>query len=359
MIRLEAKGWWFTSGCPRGLAALLALLGLTAVPGLSHANDFNWGPALGTITTGSGSYTLSGLNFTSPVEDQGEYGLCWDFAAVSALECRYKLTRNDPSYSIDLSEAQYPAATNWWGGGWPTSVMNYALTTPIVQAGEMPFDAYGSDPLPGTWPLQVGWQNRGVLAGNYISGSTSVSTVKSMLKNYGPLTLTVDAETDFYWPGSGMPTSGWSIDHVVTLVGWHDATSADIVGIQAAGGYWIIKNSWGGWGYSGFGFVPYGFGSEVNAYTGPAYYTGAMATAAWQGSGGVWASGSSNWTLSGGSAYTWVNQETAAVFNSQREQQSHHQRTGHRPRPDLQPGGHGLRLLRRLAHGHGRRHRRQ
>ena len=53
-----------------------------------------------------------------------------------------------------------------------------------------------------------------------------------------------------------------------------------------------------------------------SAIISPTYYNGSLATATWQGAGSVWAAGSNNWTMSGGSAYTWVNQETAATFNA-------------------------------------------
>ena len=61
--------------------------------------------------------------------------------------------------------------------------------------------------------------------------------------------------------------------------------------------------------------MPYNLLNTGDFVTGPAYYTGAMATATWQGSSGTWSAGTANWTSSG-SAYSWVNQETAAVFNN-------------------------------------------
>jgi fibronectin-binding autotransporter adhesin len=295
-------------------SAALLMLAATAQPAAAY--DFNWGPSF-SITTNSGSYSIPGSGFTSPVEDQGEYGVCWDFAAIGALESRYKLTRNDASYSAVLSESQYLAADNWWGGGDPNWTMDYSLTNPIVQLSELPFNSYGPNPTPGTWPLQPGWQNRGVLGRGVVGGSTAVATVKAALLTDGPVVMSVCAETDFYWPGGSVPTSQGGIDHDIDVVGWHDATSADAPQIQSDGGYWIIKNQWStGWGsYGGYSFIPYGFGGSITAYTGPAYFTGALATATWQGSGSVWASGSNNWT-SGGSAYPWVNQETAAIFNA-------------------------------------------
>ncbi len=132
----------------------------------------------------------------------------------------------------------------------------------------------------------------------------------------------MDADTFFYYPNGANSVdatgqAGVGINHEVTVVGWHDATSADDAAIQAAGGYWIVKNQWGtGWGnYGGYGFIPYNLASSADFYTGAAYYTSALATASWQGTSATWSAGTNNWT-SGGSSYTWVNQETAAVFNA-------------------------------------------
>ena len=275
----------------------LVLLVLTAACGSAWADDFNWGPNLGTINTGSGSYTLNGLGYTSPIEDQGQWGTCWDFSAVAALESKYKLTRNDTADNIDLSEEQTPMLVGgtygaFANGGWDSNVMNQAcFGGGIVQAGELPYNAYGSYlPPTGTWPLQPGWQNRAVVSTSWATLGGSVASMKTALKTYGPGVIGVNAGTFFYFPGSSdaTGTAGVGIDHAISVVGYHDATSADDAAIVAAGGYWIIKNSWGDWGsYGGYGFVPYNLVSSADFYTGPAYYTSAMATAAWQGTGGV------------------------------------------------------------------------
>ena len=305
----------------------IALAATTA--GSASADDFNWGPNLGTINTGSGSYTLNnGLGFTSPMEDQGQWGTCWDFAAIAALESKYKLTRNDTAYSIDLSEEQDPMLLggtydNFANGGWPSSVMNQVVYGGgIVQASELPYNAYGSYlPPTGDWPLKPGWQNRAVVSTSWSDISASPATLKTDLKTYGPGVICIDAGTFFYYPNGSSSqdatgTAGVGIDHCVSVVGYHDATTADDAAIKAAGGYWIIKNSWGNWwNYGGYCFVPYNLITDISFYTGPAYYTGALATATWQGSSGTWAAGGTNWTSSG-SAYSWANQETAAVFNA-------------------------------------------
>ena len=142
------------------------------------------------------------------------------------------------------------------------------------------------------------------------------------------------------------------------MVGYHDATSADDAAIQAAGGYWIIKNSWGPAGgiTAAMASSPTtSIDMRADFYTGPAYYTGAMATATWQGSGGIWAAGGSNWTSSG-SAYTWVNQETAAVFNASANNNITISGPAIAHALTFNTGATGYTFLRRHAHGHRRRH---
>ena len=302
-----------------------ALLVIAAASGRTWASDFNWGPSLVISVSPTSSYSINGSGFTSPIENQGEWGTCWDFAAVAALESKYMLTRNDLAYSIDLSEEQTPMRIggtygDFANGGGDGTVMNLACSGGgIVQASELPYNAYGSYlPPAGDWPLQPGWQNRAVVSPNWATKGGSVAAMKIAIKTYGPGVISIDAGTFFYYPNSSDATgvAGTGIDHLVSVVGFHDATSADDAAIRSAGGYWIVKNSWDNyWCNGGYGFVPYNLVNSAEFYTGPAYYTGAMATATWQGSGNAWAAGSNNWS-SNGSAYSWVNQETTAVFNA-------------------------------------------
>ena len=83
----------------RPLRSLIMAVLMAAGAGVAPAEDFNWGPTLNISPLG---YTLPGLNFATPAKDQGSAGVCWDFAATGTLEARYKLTRNDTTYSIDL-----------------------------------------------------------------------------------------------------------------------------------------------------------------------------------------------------------------------------------------------------------------
>jgi hypothetical protein len=120
-VRRLSTSWMRIVAVASAFATIIA-----ASPASARADDFNWGPSLGTINTGSGSYTISGLGYTSPVENQGGWGTCWDFSAVSALESKYKLTRNDTSYSMLLSQEQVPMQIGgtygaFANGGWDST----------------------------------------------------------------------------------------------------------------------------------------------------------------------------------------------------------------------------------------------
>ena len=68
---------------------LLSALGMLGAAAL--ADSFDW-------------RNVAGQDFVTPAKDQGGAGTCWAFAATGVLEAKYKLTRNDPTFDIDLSE---------------------------------------------------------------------------------------------------------------------------------------------------------------------------------------------------------------------------------------------------------------
>ena len=83
--------------------------------------------------------------------------------------------------------------------------------------------------------------------------------IKSILTNYGPISVAVDAsKTSFtqYSSGvySGCPTDV-TINHGALLIGYDED------------GNWIIKNSWGtSWGEGGFGIVSKDYNCGINVY---------------------------------------------------------------------------------------------
>ncbi len=266
--------------------ALLAA-GLIVSPRPLAADSFDW-------------RTAGGYNWNSTVKSQFG-GTCWDFSACGTLEAKYKLTRNDPSFNPDVSEQHICWETNpdmgSTGGGWGPSVLNYFTTHGVVSESECPHQPSSEDiGIAPYWPLATGWQNRVWKSVSNLNDFTNdTATMKAYLKTYGPLEVGLWASHDLYTSVSDMianyrapDASGF--DHEVSLEGYCDDASIP------TGGYWIIKNSWGysnnnltDYGNNGYYLIPYGsleIHNDISAITGPVYYTGAMATATWNGGGG-------------------------------------------------------------------------
>ncbi|MBN2577498.1 MAG: autotransporter-associated beta strand repeat-containing protein [Pirellulales bacterium] len=266
-------------------------------------------------------------NWNTPVRTQ-VWGTCWAYGAIAPLEAKYKITRNDPFFDIDLSEEQLFVETvpmdfgcTNGGGYWTVEQpYSYFCSHGIVTEAELPAigdEFNGTDPRDvGLWPLSAGWSNRVVMGVSYATSTYSLEQAKSDLRMYGPRTISI--------MGGG---------HVVAIVGYNADESLP------GGGYWIYKNSWGpdqgDGGYNTINFDDPECNHDMTSLTGAVYTTGPMyysgsdqtdpanfhtgtdATVTWKGtSGNVWDTATPDWNNNGsGQPFTWVNQELEAVFD--------------------------------------------
>ncbi len=196
---------------------------------------------------------VNGVNYITPVEDQGGCGSCVAFSVTATFEAMFQISRGNPQPPIDLSEAQLfycggaAAGANCETGWWPDPALAYCQNTGLTDAGCFPYT--GNDQacvLCGDSANRV----RTISASHIL---TSTDDMKTWLSTNGPLSTCFAVYNDFFSYVSGVYT------HVTgDLAGGH---CISVVGYDDTQGCWICKNSWNtGWGESGFFQIAYGQG---------------------------------------------------------------------------------------------------
>ena len=175
---------------------------------------------------------VDGTNWLNPVRDQGACGSCWAFSAAGCVEGTYNVENNCPACNEDLSEQQLVSNNNPCcglcgdcGGGWPHSALGYIKNTGIVDENCFSYTAATI-----SCSLCSNYTSRLRKITTFGSVSNKLDDIKRAVICKGPLSI-----------------ASMSWRHAIVLVGYDDNKKE-----------WIIRNSWGsGWGYGGYGYIPY------------------------------------------------------------------------------------------------------
>jgi len=187
----------------------------------------------------------NGYNWMTSVKQQGSCGSCAAFGAAGAVEGVVRVVKNDPFFSIDLSEQHLfscgggSCSTGWYLG----SALDYFVTSGVPDENCLPYSGVDNN----CSSTCSDWSSRAlhINGWNWVTNENEdVNAVKSAIAQ-GPVPCRMEVYTDFYSYSGGIYsyTSGnLEGGHFVVLVGWDDAYDC-----------WIVKNSWdSSWGENGY-----------------------------------------------------------------------------------------------------------
>jgi len=219
------------------------------------------------------------------VRNQGQYGTCWAFSSIAALE--YALVR--AGTPTDLSEwhlayftynpingipsftksAVDPGKDSTFDQGGNFYFASTILTRGDLAGGPVPLSSStygGAMPSPSTHSVAT-------VSNAFSNDITSVATIKGLLQTYKVLTMSYKADdgqasnspSQYYNPTYAafrmVQTDKVSTNHAVNIVGWDDSFSKAKFpdGNQpSTDGAWIVRNSWGPYrGDGGYFYMSY------------------------------------------------------------------------------------------------------
>ncbi|KAL7732356.1 hypothetical protein ACLKA6_004340 [Drosophila palustris] len=172
----------------------------------------------------------------TPVKQQAHCGSCWAFAAASTLESAtfLKTKKLVPLSEQNLVDCSTRYNNHGCNGGWPASALVYVKDNGGIDTEQAyPYEAHN-----GRCRFKrnaIGAKVRDVAAVH-----KSEEALAHAVAEMGPVAVAVDA-THFQHYRGGIYTTPCNrqVNHAVTVVGY-------------GSNYWLIKNSWGGWGEQGY-----------------------------------------------------------------------------------------------------------
>lgn len=210
------------------------------------------------------------------IKDQGNTGLCWDYATIATAESCL-IQQGYATNDIDLSELHLAyfsykdskstqSFTGYCNAGLGEASIHFQRNVGPVQESVVPMTIITNDLV---IDESLHYRHLDQAFVQRVKGSFSdPDTIKEMILTYGGV------YASFYWYQNSQyfkevgndtsyhfPYNIRSANHAVEIVGWDDNFSGKDFTNETENGAWLVKNSWGAHGYhgsgSGFYWVPY------------------------------------------------------------------------------------------------------
>lgn len=203
--------------------------------------------------------SYQGHNWLTDIKNQDSCGSCWAFAAVGLTEAHHNIIASNPYLDLDLAEQELVSCSDAGScsGGSTTSALAYIRDFGIVDESCMSYTASDSSCSKcGDWRSRLTHVDR--VHGFIPNGSS----IRQAVVEHGPVYayIKMDAYPNAYFDGNDIYrcVDDSATNHAVVIVGYNNA-----------GGYWIVRNSWGpGWNDDGYFRVGYGECGIDSTYAG-------------------------------------------------------------------------------------------
>ncbi|XP_012869540.1 PREDICTED: dipeptidyl peptidase 1 isoform X1 [Dipodomys ordii] len=199
---------------------------------------------------------VHGVNFVSPVRNQGSCGSCYSFASMGMLEARIRILTNNSQTPV-LSPQEVVSCSQYaqgCEGGFPYLIAGkYAQDFGVVEEACFPYTGTDSPCKLKEDCFRYFSSEYHYVGGFY--GGCNEALMKLELVHHGPVAVAFEVYDDFLHYHHGVyqhtglrdPFNPFELtNHAVLLVGYGTEPET---GLE----YWIIKNSWGSaWGEDGY-----------------------------------------------------------------------------------------------------------
>jgi len=246
----------------------------SSIPALRSEPAPEQAPLTGTPPASFDWRNENGQNWMTSVKNQGSCGACWAFSAVGIVEGTYNVQSGNPDIDLDLSEEYLVSDCYTMGaygnccGGTYVDALEFVRDSGIPDESCMPYVdqysctcssscdsncAYGTEGACSNATCNdkcEDWQDRAVTIDTV--APVPSGQINQYLVDRGPLAVAMGVGSSY---GGGFDAQGVyrctndsGANHAVVIAGYSDA-----------GGYWIVKNSWGAtWNGDGYFKVGYG-----------------------------------------------------------------------------------------------------